>query len=475
MLDRRKFLAGAVAVPLIGVAGAASASERRRVVVLGAGLGGLAAAYNLMKQGYEVVVLEAQARPGGRVQTARAEFVGGGHAELGAVRIYGSHEYTHKYVKEFALPLTPYDTGSQAFFMQGKRFLPPPAGVPWPLDGFAPGEQPDPAVRLAEYLGASMARLGNPLDPGWPGSVPSALELDKLTSAGLLKSLGASDTWASWFFAQQGNGGRWNAASALAAEALTSGSVHSIAGGNDRLPYAFAAALGHRVKYHSEVVRIAQDSAGVTIGYTDRTGRHELRADRVVCALPFAPLRRIAITTPFSQSKMDSIRALEYMPVARCYVQTSAKFWTNDPLGSLGGLIMVCTDTMAGRIWNTSSQQKDPRLGMVHSYMFDDEATRFAALGSQRVPRMLDLMDKVLPGTRRHRVRTVQKAWQEDRWAGGGWGLVPPGSLGWMLPAMRQAEGRVHFAGEHTSVWPAWMNGALESAERVVREISYAP
>jgi monoamine oxidase len=40
-----------------------------------------------------------------------------------------------------------------------------------------------------------------------------------------------------------------------------------------------------------------------------------------------------------------------------------------------------------------------------------------------------------------------------------------------MLPVMRQTEGRVHFAGEHTSLWTAWMNGALESAERVTREI----
>ena len=43
-----------------------------------------------------------------------------------------------------------------------------------------------------------------------------------------------------------------------------------------------------------------------------------------------------------------------------------------------------------------------------------------------------------------------------------------------MFPAMRQVEGRVHFAGEHTSLWIAWMNGALESAERVVAEILHA-
>ena len=56
-------------------------------------------------------------------------------------------------------------------------------------------------------------------------------------------------------------------------------------------------------------------------------------------------------------------------------------------------------------------------------------------------------------------------------WAGGGWGWTQPDQMRWMCPAMRRPEGRVHFAGEHTSLWIAWINGALESAERVVDEI----
>jgi monoamine oxidase len=71
------------------------------VVVLGAGLAGLAAAHGLTRRGYEVVVLEAQDRPGGRVQTARRPFHRGGHAELGAVRIFETHHFTLKYVDEF--------------------------------------------------------------------------------------------------------------------------------------------------------------------------------------------------------------------------------------------------------------------------------------------------------------------------------------------------------------------------------------
>ena len=482
-LDRRRFLqalAALSAAPLASLATAPRATADghgggRRVVVLGAGLAGLGAAYNLLRHGYDVTVLEAQDRPGGRVQTVRDGFHRGGHAELGAIRIFDSHEYTLRYASEFGLSITPYDTGARAFHMQGRRFLPPPAGQPWPLDAFAAGEQPDPAARFGDYLGSGFAKLGDVFDPGWPGTVPSALELDRTTMAGHMGAQGASATWRDWFFAQEGRIARVNAAAGFAVESLTTGTmIGSITGGNDRLPMALAAALGHRVRFRSEVVRITQEKREVTIGFRDRGGLHEIRADRCVCALPFAPLRRVTIATPFSAQKMAAIDQLRYMAAARCYFQTRSQFWQRDPLGPLGGLNLVGTDTMAGRVWNTSSQQADPRLGMVHAYMFDTEALEFAAHGHQRAAAMRRLMRRMLPGIRGEIVGVADKAWQEDPWAGGGWGWTQPGELAWMFPAMRQVEGRVHFAGEHTSLWIAWMNGALESAERVVAEILHA-
>jgi monoamine oxidase len=479
-LDRRRFLQALAAVaagPLASLANASHAAadgqgRGRRVVVLGAGLAGLGAAYNLMRHGYDVIVLEAQDRPGGRVQTVRDGFQRGGHAELGAVRVFATHEHTLKYVDEFGLELTPYDSGARAFHMQGRRFLPPPAGQPWPLHGFAPGEQPDPAARFDAYLFSAFPKLGDVFDPGWPGAFPSALGLDRTTMTGYMQSEGASAAWRDWFFAQEGSIGRLNAAAGFATESLSTGVMRgSIRGGNDRLPHAFAAALGHRVRYRSEVVRIAQDPRHVTIGYRDRTGLHEIRADRCVCALPFAPLRRVTIATPFSPQKMAAIHRLRYFAGARCYFQTRSRFWEHDPLGPLGGLNLVGTDTMAGRIWNTSSQQADPRLGMVHAYMLDTEALEFAGHGARRVAAVRQLFRRLLPGIRGQIVGVAHKAWQEDPWAGGVTGWTQPGELRWMFPAMRRVEGRVHFAGEHTSLWIAWMNGALESAERVVGEI----
>jgi monoamine oxidase len=76
---------------------------------------------------------------------------------------------------------------------------------------------------------------------------------------------------------------------------------------------------------------------------------------------------------------MAAIGRLRYMPVARSYFQTRTPFWQHDPLGPLGGIDLVGTDTMAGRVWNTTSQQADPFTGMLQAYMFDTEAVAFAS------------------------------------------------------------------------------------------------
>lgn len=478
--SRRRFLAGLAGLPLAGMVGtptATAAAAGNRVVVLGAGLAGLAAAHNLMKQGYQVTVLEAQNRPGGRVQTARTGLLNSGHAELGGVRIYDSHKYTTTYVKDFGLSLTPYDTGNRAFAMQGMRFLAPTSGTPWPLTGFNAQEQPDPYAMIPQYVGSGFAKVGDPTSPGWPGNHPPALTLDKVTATEYIKSQGASDMWVRWFFDQEGRAGRVNALQVLTTEALNGSSAPcSIAGGNDKLPVAMANALGTRIKYSSEVVRIAQSGSLVTVTYNDASGRHDLIADHAVCAIPFSTLRKVTITNPFSQAKMDAISKLQYMPAARCYFQTKTRFWTKDSIGPLGGLQLVASDTAGERVWNTSSQQKDGTLGLVHSYMIDASAVQYANGGSGRIATMRNLMQtQLLPGMSGQVVAELEKVWQEDKWAGGAWGLVPTGAMAWMFPAMRTVEGRIHFAGEHTSVWAAWMNGALESAERVVAEILSTP
>src|SRR5437762_4569757 len=99
----------------------ASSGSSRQVLVLGAGLAGLAAAYELKKAGYAVAVIEARTRPGGRVLTYRDPFADGLYAEMGAEYVDATDEYDHRFCKELGLKVMTaklYD----AIFVRGQRF-----------------------------------------------------------------------------------------------------------------------------------------------------------------------------------------------------------------------------------------------------------------------------------------------------------------------------------------------------------------
>jgi monoamine oxidase len=396
---------------------------------------------------------------------------------MGATRIFSTHAATLRYVKLFGLSLTPYDTGERAFYMRGQRFAPPPAGESWPIVDMSNAERANPFAFLGTYLGAGFEMLGDPSVPGWPISQPGARELDKLTVEQFLRGRGASLGWIDWFCALEGNVKRMNAFAGLATERLLAGfdgeQPKSIAGGNDRLPDAFAVALGERIQLRAKVVRVEQSASEVAVTYLDARGRqNEVRADFGVCALPFSSLRKVVIATPFAADKMQAIARLRYMPVARCCFQTRTRFWSRDALGSLGGLSLVGSDTFASRVWNTSSQQADPNLGMIQSYMFDADASEYASLRDRIAGLQRHIHDRLLPGlTSDEVVATVEKVWQEDPWVEGGWAWSGLDELSGSLQARARAEGRVHFAGEHTSPLIGWMTTAIESGERAADEI----
>ncbi|MFY9820573.1 MAG: FAD-dependent oxidoreductase [Thermoanaerobaculia bacterium] len=105
------------------------------MLVVGAGLAGLAAAYELAQAGHEVTVLEARSRAGGRVQTLREPFADGLYVEAGAATVQDTHDWTIHYARLFDLPLDPipHSQGSTLYQVGGRRIV-ESAEIPLPFD-----------------------------------------------------------------------------------------------------------------------------------------------------------------------------------------------------------------------------------------------------------------------------------------------------------------------------------------------------
>src|SRR5215475_9201883 len=172
------------------------AEASKKVIIIGAGLAGLSAAFELSRLGHEVTLLEARIRPGGRVYTLREPFSDGMYAEAGAARIPDNHQLTLKYIKLFGLTLDPFESGNlaQVAYIRGRR-IKIHAGDEAPLTGFpgalTPEERKGSLADLWERCVAPVFKeIGDPTATDWP---PDSLKkYDMVTFAEFLRRQGAS-------------------------------------------------------------------------------------------------------------------------------------------------------------------------------------------------------------------------------------------------------------------------------------------
>lgn len=250
------------------------AASPKRVLVIGAGLAGLVAAYELAEAGHDVSILEAQLRPGGRVQTLREPFSDSLYAEAGAARIPDNHDLTLHYVKHFGLTLVPFFPNKLAmvFMIGGKRIK----CRSWadldlsqvPLNLTAEERRLGMSGLLQKYLGDALNDIGDPRAPDWPTG--SSKKYDGVTMAEFLKEHGASHgaiELLEYPYASAEDDPvslLWNLRDTWYADREKT--RYKIEGGNDLLPKAFAGKLKDNIHYGSPVVRIEQDSKIVAPG-----------------------------------------------------------------------------------------------------------------------------------------------------------------------------------------------------------------
>lgn len=443
-IGRRAFLhraaaiaAGAWAAGCREEPGARPTDRTVEVVVAGAGLAGLAAAQELERSGHEVLVLEARQRPGGRVLTLREPFTGGLHAEAGAVFIPEHHHRSLTAAREHGVALDPaFDRRRGA----GQRF------------------------HVAGRLPAS---------PSWPGD--AALEHDRVSFARLVRGQGASaaavELMRLGYLDEWGDGVHQVSGLFLLRDLAVNardGEAFVVRGGTDRLPIAMAARLQGRIRYGAAVTGIERGRRRVTVSYVQNGTARTVRARRMVCALPFPVLRGLHVSPPWSPGKQAVVEHLPATSVTRVYLQVARRFWDEGAPASTPTDLPVMLAAEASR-----GQPGDGAI--LEAFITGPNARAVARMpAADRIAFAARHLERIYPGLRRHLERGASYAWDADPWSQGDYAWFRPGQMRRFLPHLATPEGRVHFAGDHTSASPGWMNGALISGYRAAAEVAAA-
>jgi monoamine oxidase len=243
----------------------------------------------------------------------------------------------------------------------------------------------------------------------------------------------------------------------------------------DRLPRAMAAELGDRVRYGARVTAVEQKTASVVVHYRTVGGNFAETADAAVMTVPFPILRHIPITPPLSAGKRKAIRELHYDGATKIFLQFRRRFWETDE-GIRGGRSV--TDLPVRNVHYPSpcdgcGHGATGRGVLLASYTWGADSRRWTSLPeAERVARALDNVAELHgPAIRELFEAGASKSWDDDEFAGGAYALFQPGQQTTLHDDIAGPEGRLHFAGEHTTLQHAWVEGAVESGLRAAEEI----
>ena len=449
-------------------------SAQNSVIVVGAGLAGLAAAWELDEAGHEVTVLEAKPRPGGRVRTLRDPFADDLYAEAGAMLFSETYTQANRYIDELGLERV--DGGQPElpvlFHMRGERFaVGPDEQVDWPYDLDEEEQELGPASLVQRYFLETLPPEVAELE-AW--NEPPLRELDELSLEEYLREQGASQGVLDLIADTTFLGRRIDRTSTLTSAQLggLAGAPFALKGGNDRLPLGMAQRLGQNVRYGVAATDIRDTGFGVEVRARRGPRTETYEADRAICAVPLGVLKELEVNPQMPQGKEQAVSEMPYVEATRTFMQVKRSFWRDEGVAG-----RVYTDLPVGRVdrhpWGDPAGPNERSI--LESYVFDEAAAEYAALPEdERLEHVLEHMEELHPGFQEHFEAAVVKAWGEDPYARGHASWPRPGDVTSHLEALQEPHGHIHFAGEHTTVWSNSMEGALRSGVRAAWEIDEA-
>jgi monoamine oxidase len=477
-LTRRRLGLATVAAALS--ASAVSAQTLRRnakgpsgpvdVLVLGAGVSGLNAAWLLEREGLKVCVLEGRSRVGGRVHTLLDQ---PGVPEMGFNSMAAGYGRGIDAAKRAGVEL--YDVSArfmksyhQELVMDG-RILTRPEWAQSPANPFPEAQK----MLMPWEISGKLLHDHNPLKDWsqWTDPKNAALDIslhDFLKAQGLNDPAihlavdtspyyGTSSYDLSALMSEFADG--WTKTQVVAGP-----KSYAVRGGNERLPIAMAKLLKGDVLLNREVIAIMSDSAGVTVACA--TGE-TFRAKRVVCALPFSTLRRVKIAPGLTGAQAQAVQTLPYQSIANIFLKVRSPFWEIDKLSP-----SMWTNGIAGVVIAQRFGKTDDEVTGLLVEARGELANAWDRLGpDQATQRVIGAIEAIRPAAKGQLVGAAYFSWGREPFNAGDWAYFAPGQITAFANQMAAPAGRLHFCGEHTALANRGLEGAMESSERVAVEV----
>ncbi len=460
--------AGVVAGPALAGCGGDEqttvASGRGRVVVLGGGLAGLTAAYELERAGFSAQLIEARDRLGGRVHTVR-DFASEQHGESGAEAIDTKQLEIQRLCRRFGLPL------ENAYSGYGRRR----ATVYRHGRNRTGSEFATPAVkREMDRFWAAIDRLARPLRGSDPTANGGARQdrysvadlLDRMYVGGRARWLLESRIASDYGFPVERLSLLYVTLSERLAADQPAGGVerYRIKNGNSTLVDELTKRLVTPPMLSAPATAVRWGDSGIEV---DTDGGETVAGERLVIAAPTFALRSVDFSPALPGREASFIAEIDLCAVAKTLIQYDERVWRRQ--GRTGG---STTDLPIGQTWETTDQQGGAP-GILIAYTSGHRGERTAAIdATARNDQARDDIDRVFPGSGKLAGDSYSVAWKSEPYSGGCWAAYSPGQISEHWLGLHRPTGPIHWAGEHTEPINGYMNSAVASGMRAAREIA---